>query len=36
MTTLLSLLLLAVAYEAGKYMGFRDAEQIFRKEDHRV
>lgn len=32
MTTLLSILLLAVSYQIGKYMGLRDAEKIFGRE----
>ena len=32
METLFAILLLAVAYELGKYMGFRDAEKIMRKQ----
>jgi hypothetical protein len=31
MNTLLAILLLAVAYQLGKYMGFRDAERIICK-----
>jgi hypothetical protein len=34
MTTLLSILLLAVAYQIGQYMGFRDAERIFRRREN--
>lgn len=33
MGTLFAILLLATAYEFGKYMGFRDAEKIMRKEN---
>jgi hypothetical protein len=30
MNTILAILLLAVAYQVGRYVGFRDAEKIIR------
>jgi len=33
MGTILAILLLAVAYELGKYAGFRDAERIWGRKD---